>query len=56
MVIGWIYDLNNPNLQNHVDFGIWNVGCEATRRFVNGLEKNVILDFNVDGNVYEMLD
>ena len=56
MVMGWLYDLDNPNLQNHVDFGLWNLESEASRRFINGLEQNVILDFNIDGNIYEMLD
>lgn len=54
-VVGWIYDEKHPIGDNYVDFGIYDIENEATRRFMNGLEQNVILDFNVDGNIYEML-
>ena len=46
--IGWIYDKNVPN---KIDFGIYNKDSEAKRRFVNGLERTILLDFNVDGNI-----
>lgn len=54
-VVGWIYDEKHPIGDNFVDFGLYNTDDEATRRFINGLERNAILDFNVDGNIYEML-
>ena len=50
-VVGWIYDVKNPNGDNYVDFGIDNVYREANRRFVNGFERSVLLDFNVDGEI-----
>lgn len=49
--VGWIYDEKNPNGDNFVDFGIFDVNNSATRRFVNGYEKAVVLDFNVDGPI-----
>lgn len=54
-VVGWIYDEKHPVGDNYVDFGIYDIENPATRRFVNGLERNVILDFNVDGNIYDLL-
>ena len=50
-VVGWIYDEKNPNGDNYVDFGIDNIYREASRRFVNGIERSVLLDFNVDGEI-----
>ena len=54
-VVGWIYDTKNPNGDNCVDFGIYNTNSEAARRFVNGLEYNILLDFNVDGVIYDLI-
>lgn len=47
-VVGWVYEENNPNGDNYVDFGLSEVGAS---RFVNGYEKSVLLDFNVDGEI-----
>ena len=54
-VVGWIYDEKNPNGDNYVDFGIYNLDDERKRAFVNGLERNILLDFNVDGPIYNMI-
>lgn len=54
-VVGWIYDEKNPNGDNHIDFGIYDGECEATRRFVNGIEPRILLDFNVDGPIMNMI-
>lgn len=32
-----------------VDFGLYQIGDESNRAFINGLEHTVLLDFNVDG-------
>ena len=53
-VVGWIYDPKNPIGDNYVDFGIYN-NHEASRRFVNGLEKVILLDFNVDGIIWDKI-
>lgn len=52
-VVGWIYDPENPNHEgdNYVDFGIYNVNREKNRDFVNGYERSILLDFNVDGEI-----
>lgn len=51
-VVGWKYDLNNPNLNNYVDFGIFK---PSNSNFVNEYEAAIWLDFNVDGNVWETM-
>lgn len=54
-VVGWIYDPENPDIDNYVDFGIYDVSNERKRAFVNGYERNILLDFNVDGNIWESM-
>lgn len=54
-VVGWIYDEKNPIGDNYVDFGLLNVYDERARDFVNGRERSILLDFNVDGNVWELM-
>lgn len=54
-IIGWVYDPENPNCNNCVDFGIFNVHSRSSKNFVNGYSNGVILDFNVDGNVWESM-
>lgn len=53
-IVGWIYDEKNPNGDNYVDFGIYNPTL-ANHRFVNGYEYNILLDFNVDGVIYDKI-
>lgn len=48
--VGWIYDEKNPIGDNFVDFGIYS-GNRSSRDFVNGYEKAILLDFNVDGPI-----
>ena len=54
-VVGWIYDEKNPVGDNFVDFGIIDIHKERNRAFMNGYEKNVLLDFNVDGNILNLM-
>ena len=54
-VVGWIYDKNgNTKGDNYVDFGLYR-NDQGTRRFINGLEYNILLDFNVDGVIYDLI-
>lgn len=55
-VVGWIYDPENPNGDNYVDFGIYNIHRAPARDFVNGYERSILLDFNVDGVIYDKID
>lgn len=52
-IVGWIYDPTDPTRDNYIDFGLFNTHIQNARDFVNGYEKVVVLDFNVDGNIYE---
>ncbi len=50
-VVGWLYDPNNIHGDNYVDFGLYDADRESSRDFVNGYERRVLLDFNVDGDI-----
>lgn len=54
-VVGWVYDENNPVGDNYVDFGIYDMHREVVRDFVNGYERVILLDFNVDGNIWDLI-
>lgn len=67
-VVGWVYDVENPIGDNYVDFGIYDVNVmgyrnddvndqisEERRDFVNGYRSTTLLDFNVDGNIWELM-
>lgn len=54
-VYGWIYDEKCPNGDNFVDFGIFDITKPKNRDFVNGLERSILLDFNVDGNIQHLV-
>lgn len=53
-VVGWV--LNNPDGgDNYISFGIYDNDSFMGQEFVNGDEKSVWLDFNVDGVVYDKI-
>ena len=54
-VVGWIYDEKHPIGDNFVDFGIIDINDERKRAFMNGYERNILLDFNVDGNILDLI-
>lgn len=54
-IVGWVYDEECPNGDNYIDFGIYDLNDEQKRNFVNGLEQSIWLDFNVDGNIYDLM-
>ena len=51
-MIGWVYD---PEVEHKIDFGIYDLYRDSNRRFVNGVERSILLDFNVDGNIWEQM-
>lgn len=53
--VGWIYDEKNPIGDNYVDFGIYNTHNAKARDFVNGYERVILLDFNVDGPILHLM-
>lgn len=56
-IVGWIYNPDDPNHagDNYIDFGIYDLYDENKRAFVNGYERSILLDFNVDGNIWELM-
>lgn len=53
--VGWVYDEKNCEGDNFVDFGIFDTNSPNARDFVNGIEKVIVLDFNVDGYILDMI-
>lgn len=53
-VTGWLFDSGHDD---YVDFGIFDdkTGTGAMRDFVNGTEGAILLDFNVDGVIYDQI-
>lgn len=54
-IVGWTYDAKNPVGDNYVDFGIYDISKQEKRDFVNGYERSILLDFNVDGPIYNLI-
>lgn len=50
-VCGWVYGEGD----SFVDFGLWDVTKEGVRRFINGAERNIWLEFNCDGVIYDKI-
>lgn len=64
-IVGWVYDPDNPNGDNYVDFGIYETYRRNEESFVKDAamrevgkevyERVVLLDFNVDGNILDLM-
>ena len=55
-IVGWIFDPKHPeDHDNEVDFGLYDISKESVVRFINGDQAHVLLDFNVDGVIYDKL-
>lgn len=54
-VVGWVYNEDNPVGDNFVDFGLYDIRRQPVRDFVNGYERVILLDFNVDGVIYDLI-
>ena len=51
-VVGWLYDEKNPIGDNYVDFDIFS---DRNQEFINGMNTDALLDFNVDGNLLDRI-
>ena len=54
-IVGWVYDPKRTDIDNYIDFGIYNINRKKSRDFVNGIERVILLDFNVDGNILDLI-
>lgn len=54
-IVGWVLSRNGET-DNFIDFGIWDATSGAARNFVNGHEGSILLDFNVDGIIFDKID
>lgn len=50
-VVGWVI---GDDGDNYLDFGLFEAS-ERGRAFVNGAERSILLDFNVDGVIYDKI-
>jgi len=50
-VVGWLLGAGD----DYVDFGLDNPANESARDFVNGYDRSILLDFNVDGVIYDKI-
>lgn len=50
--VGWVMSKDGDNF---VDFGMYDLNNPAGRRFVNGEERSILLDFNVDGVIWDKI-
>lgn len=51
-VVGWVISKTGDN---YIDFGLYNGERDNIRNFVNGREHAILLDFNVDGVIYDKI-
>lgn len=51
-IVGWVV---SDEGDNYVDFGLFDANREGARDFINGREGAILLDFNVDGPVYNKI-
>jgi hypothetical protein len=54
-VVGWLLSPNGST-DNFINFGVFDKDSETARDFVNGFEGAILLDFNVDGVIYDKID
>ena len=56
--IGWIRNRDNTAMEasdGYIDFNIFDGKNYAKRAFVNGDERSILLDFNIDGMIYDLI-
>lgn len=52
MIVGWVLDGDGDG---YIDFGVFNIENGENRDFVNGWGDRVLLDFNVDGVIFDKI-
>lgn len=57
-LVGWVWSNDNTAMEagdGYIDFGIFDGNDYAKRAFVNGDERSILLDFNIDGMIYDLI-
>lgn len=54
-VVGWLLSRHGET-DNFINFGVFDGRTDQARDFVNGAEGAILLDFNVDGVIYDKID
>ena len=57
-LVGWVWNNDNTAMDagdGYIDFGIFDGNDCAKRAFVNGDERSILLDFNIDGMIYDLI-
>lgn len=55
-VVGWIFNEDDPNGNNYVDFGIFEAYKEVAHDLDSAHERCYVLDFNVDGEIWSLME
>lgn len=53
-LVGWVDDPRDGK-DHYIDFGLTNADNFEAREFVNGYNPSILLDFNVDGVIYDLI-
>lgn len=51
-VVGWFDDESGDQ---YIDFGLYSLNNRENRRFINGEERTILLDFNCDGIIWDKI-
>lgn len=57
-LVGWVWNKDNTAMEagdGYIDFDIFDGSDYAKRAFVNGDERSILLDFNIDGMIYDLI-
>lgn len=53
-IVGWVYNPESGRGDNYIDFGIF-ANSASFSDYIYGNDPAILLDFNVDGNVWELM-
>lgn len=54
-VVGWLWKDHEDSKDGFIDFGLDKIEAQGVSDFVNGFERSCVLDFNVDGIIYDKI-
>ena len=53
-IVGWVYNTEHPVGDNYIDFGLYK-SEQNYSDFLYGENEAILLDFNVDGNIWDLM-